>query len=155
MIIVNTKENKVIPPSEYQKVLACDSLAEAAQLLEEGNPRRVFNHTLETTSLSPVFLFPGGGAQYFQMGKDLYSSEPLFRKHVDRGLNLLKTRHQVDLKSVFHAPDEQRQSVTQTLDQPSIQLPLTFIVEHIISGTVHRYDPLVAVSLAAIVWLDG
>lgn len=124
---------------EYQRVFGCSSLTEAAQLLEEGNPRRVFNHTLETFPLSPVFLFPGGGAQYFQMGKDLYASEPLFREEVDRGLNLLKTRHQIDLDSVFHAQEEQRQAVTQTLDQPSVQLPLTFIVEHALAKLWESY----------------
>lgn len=115
---------------EHQKVLACESLSEAARLLADGNPRRVFNHSLETTPLSPVFLFPGGGAQYFQMGKDLYATEPLFRDQVDRGLQHLKEHHKIDLDNVFHAEDDQRASVTQTLDQPSVQLPLTFIVEH-------------------------
>ncbi|XOV81737.1 MAG: alpha/beta fold hydrolase [bacterium] len=124
---------------EYQKVLGCSSLTEAAELLEEGHPRRVFNHTLESTPLSPVFLFPGGGAQYFQMGKDLYATEALFREEVDRGLNLLKSRHQIDLDDVFHAPDEQRQSVTQVLDQPSVQLPLTFIVEHALAKLWESY----------------
>ncbi|MCR9258158.1 MAG: alpha/beta fold hydrolase [Pseudomonadaceae bacterium] len=124
---------------EYQRVLACESLSEAAELLREGNPRRVFNHTLETTPLSPVFLFPGGGAQYFQMGKDLYNSEAIFREQVDRGLNLLKTRHDIDLDDVFHASDESRNPVTETLDQPSVQLPLTFIVEHALAKLWESY----------------
>lgn len=124
---------------EYQKVVACRSLAEAAQLLEDASPRRVFNHTLETTALSPVFMFPGGGAQYFQMGKDLYATEAIFRKHVDQGLEILRNKHQVDLQNIFHAEDVQRQDVTETLDHPSVQLPLTFIVEYALAKLWESY----------------
>ncbi|MAT84333.1 MAG: polyketide synthase, partial [Gammaproteobacteria bacterium] len=117
-------------PFEYRRVLACQSTREAAELLETGDPRRVFNHVREIEEASLVFLLPGGGAQYFQMGQGLYDSEPVFRQHIDRGLTLLRERHGVDLGPVFHAGEADREQITEALDQPSIQLPLTFMVEY-------------------------
>ncbi|MER6306840.1 amino acid adenylation domain-containing protein [Streptomyces sp. NPDC001657] len=39
-----------------------------------------------------VFLFPGQGAQYQEMGRALYDSEPGFRAEVDRCLEILRPR---------------------------------------------------------------
>ena len=38
---------------------------------------------------APVFMFPGGGAQYAGMARDLYDTEPAFRDWMDRGLAAL------------------------------------------------------------------
>src|SRR5690606_15306490 len=44
-----------------------------------------------------VFLFPGQGAQYPGMGRQLYEREPRFREQVDRCLTILRPRMPRDL----------------------------------------------------------
>lgn len=69
----------------------------------------------DTHSLSPadsqpntpgelVFLFPGQGAQYVNMGRDLYAHEPVYRKAVDTCADLLANQLDIDIRAVLY-PD--------------------------------------------------
>ena len=60
-----------------------------------GDTQRVFTHTAlrgTTESGAPhvAFLLPGGGAQYARMTAGLFEHEPVFREHMERGLELLR-----------------------------------------------------------------
>ncbi|HHX88631.1 MAG TPA: type I polyketide synthase, partial [Paracoccus sp.] len=69
---------------ERRRVVVAETHDEAATLLETDNPQRVFTHTaLQDPDV--VFMFPGGGAQYAGMARDLYETEPVFREWMDRG----------------------------------------------------------------------
>ncbi|MGC4029157.1 MAG: beta-ketoacyl synthase N-terminal-like domain-containing protein [Steroidobacteraceae bacterium] len=124
---------------EQRRVLAAASHAEAAELLESGDARRVFNHAKELERPSVVFMYPGGGAQYFQMGRGLYDSEPIFREHMDRGFELLRSRHQVDLAPVFLAAEPLRERTESELAKPSVQLPLIFLIEYALTRLWEHY----------------
>lgn len=115
---------------DHRRVLGATTHEEAAQLLQSGDARRVFNHARELERPSIVFMYPGGGAQYFAMGRGLYDTEPVFREHMDRGFAWLSVHHDEDLKAVFMAPAHERAQAEQTLARPSVQLPLIFLVEH-------------------------
>jgi acyl transferase domain-containing protein/thioesterase domain-containing protein/acyl carrier protein len=124
---------------EHRRVLGCTSHAEAADLLEQGDARRVYTHTLEVERPNVVFMYPGGGAQYFRMGRDLYEREPVFRKEIDAGLALLKSRFRTDLTAVFLAEEAARESTIKDLGKPSVQLPLTFLVEYALTRLLEHY----------------
>lgn len=116
---------------DRRRVLSASSHAEAAQLLDEADPRRVFSHVApEKTSV--VFLLPGGGAQFPRMAADLYEREPVFREHMDRGLDRLKSEHGIDLRPLlFCAKGEEAlvedEQVEEELDRMVNQLPAIFI----------------------------
>jgi acyl transferase domain-containing protein/thioesterase domain-containing protein len=124
---------------EQRRVLAATSHEEAAQLLENGDARRVFNHALELDRPSLVFMYPGGGAQYFQMGLGLYASEPVFREQMERGFKLLRERHKVDLAPVFLAEPAARDATIVELNKPSVQLPLIFLIGHALTRLWEHY----------------
>jgi amino acid adenylation domain-containing protein len=48
-----------------------------------------------------VFMFPGQGSQYVNMGRDLYTSEPEFAEHFDRCCDLFQDELEVDLRSIL------------------------------------------------------
>jgi acyl transferase domain-containing protein/thioesterase domain-containing protein/acyl carrier protein len=77
-----------------------------------------------------VFMFPGGGAQYVNMGRDLYESEPLFREHVDRGLALLQPKVDFDVHRLLFPSEDQVAAVSVELQRPSVQLAPIFILEY-------------------------
>jgi len=49
-----------------------------------------------------IFLFPGQGSQYVNMGKELYQSEPLYREQVDFCQQWLQENLQLDLLSYLY-----------------------------------------------------
>ena len=114
---------------EHRRVLGADTIEEAAALLREPDPQRVFNHVLELDRPSLVFMYPGGGAQYYQMGRQLYENEVVFREQIDNGLAILKSRFDTDLTDVFLGNDTDEEHFAGALTRPSVQLPLIFILE--------------------------
>ena len=116
-------------PWAHRRAIVCSDAADAATLLRERDPRHVLSRVQGNHSPSPVFMFPGGGAQYPGMAAGLYASQPAFRDAVDecaerlppesrRGLHTLLTP-----RSAAAAPD-------RTLEEPSIALPALFTVEY-------------------------
>jgi acyl transferase domain-containing protein/thioesterase domain-containing protein/acyl carrier protein len=114
---------------EKRRVVACASHEEGARLLADGDPRRVFGHTAVDRA-EAAFLFPGGGAQYARMGADLYESEPVYRREIDRGLELLRSKHDIDLRPLLFAPPSELEAAGAALEPMPHQLPAIFLVEH-------------------------
>ncbi|MAC26252.1 MAG: polyketide synthase [Sandaracinus sp.] len=118
---------------EQRRVIAAATHEEAAALLEKNDPRQVATHAPVGDEPKLVFMFPGGGAQYAGMAKELYGSEPVFRRKVDEGLAILCARLPEDAgydpKALLFADGIDREEADRKLLQPSVQLPLTLIVE--------------------------
>ena len=77
--------------------------------------------------LEVAFLFPGGGAQYVNMGRELYESEPIFRREMDQCFELLKEQHGLDIRSLLYPDDRQDNSPIQA---PAAGLAALFAVEY-------------------------
>ena len=114
---------------EQRRVLAASSVAEAIALLDSSDAKRVHTHSCELERPSVVFMFPGGGAQYVQMGRGLYDSEPVFREWIDKGLAILKNRFGADLAPVLLPAGEKTPEQVEAIAKPANQLALTFLVE--------------------------
>jgi acyl transferase domain-containing protein/thioesterase domain-containing protein len=112
-----------------RRVLAAGSRAEAVALLRGGDGRRVFSHSAGTAERSVAFMFPGGGAQYPTMARDLYRAEPVFRAHVDDGLERLRSVHGMDLGPLL-LDDLDHDEAVAGFDPAGTQLPAILIVEH-------------------------
>ncbi|SEP95190.1 type I polyketide synthase [Thalassovita taeanensis] len=114
---------------ERRRVVVAETHAEAADLLKQNDPRRVFTHTaLDAPEV--VFMFPGGGAQYAGMARDLYETEPVFAEWMDRGLDVLQTKLDYDIRALWLPDPEDQDAANKRLQTPSVQLPLIMIVEY-------------------------
>ena len=114
---------------EKRRVLVASSHAEAADLLEGKDPRRVFNHD-HLDAPEAVFMFPGGGAQYAGMARDLYETEPEFRDWMDRGLAILQPKLDYDIRALWLPEAGAEAAANERLKRPSVQLPLIMITEY-------------------------
>lgn len=116
---------------DKRRVVVADTHAEAAALLEDGDARRVFTHEVVDEKPEAVFMFPGGGAQYPGMARDLYETEPVFAEWMDRGLDHLQARLDYDIRAIW-LPDgpDAHTAAEERLKRPSVQLPLIMIVEY-------------------------
>jgi len=74
-----------------------------------------------------VFMFPGQGAQYIQMGKDLYQSEKVFRLAMDECANLISVQLGEDILEVIY-PKNSNIEAQQKLQNTRYSQPALFAV---------------------------
>ena len=74
-----------------------------------------------------VFMFPGGGAQYPGMARQLYTKEARFRHLVDEGLSYLPVTAAAEIRTVWLEADVQ--DAASRFLKPSLQLPAILITE--------------------------
>lgn len=115
----------------HRRVVVARDAADAAAALRAKDPKRVFTETAEDGSpRSVAYMFAGGGAQYPNMGADLYRSEPVFKAAVDECLNILTTQVKTDIRPLlFPAPGQEAAAATQ-LERPSLALPALLTVQY-------------------------
>lgn len=112
----------------HRTVVVATDVADAVTALRQ--PKR----QVSATAGAPprvVFLFPGQGAQYAGMGAQLYASEPVFARAVDRCAELLAGELDTDLRSLLFASGEQaRADAEALLAQPAYAEPALFTIEY-------------------------
>ncbi|MEQ7799507.1 amino acid adenylation domain-containing protein [Pedobacter sp. ASV1-7] len=76
-----------------------------------------------------VFLFPGQGAQYINMGKSLYDNEPVYRQAIDECADLLVDLLDKDIRDVLFAEENNDQAVAD-LNNTKYTQPALFVTEY-------------------------
>jgi acyl transferase domain-containing protein len=91
----------------HRRALVCRDAVEARGLLSHRNaapdPARVIDAVEGSSGRPVVFLFPGLGDHYVDMGRELYASEPRFREELDRCADFLAPLLGLDLRTVIFA----------------------------------------------------
>lgn len=111
-----------------RRVLAVDTLAEAGRLFSQNEAGRVFDIVASKQDLPVVFLFPGGGAQYANMARALFETEPVFRTELERCFAVLERQERLRLEPVMF-PEVRCGSGPEPLERPSLALPALFAIE--------------------------
>jgi phthiocerol/phenolphthiocerol synthesis type-I polyketide synthase E len=113
----------------HRRIVLCQESAEAVDALETRDPSHMVTHMREPGERPLVFMFPGQGAQYPNMGLDLYQGEPIFRAQVDRCAEVLIPHLGCDLRSILY-PDETDTAAAQLLNETAITQPALFVIEY-------------------------
>lgn len=98
-------------------VVACDAADAISRL--QAPPRGV-----KSKARDLVFMFPGQGAQYAGMGKDLHAGEPSFRAALDACAQALVGELGFDLREKLFAAD------AGALAETALTQPATFAIEY-------------------------
>ena len=85
-----------------------------------------------------VFMFPGQGAQYVNMGKELYIKENLFRDIVDEFAEYLIPHLGLDIRELLF-PDINNDETAKKLEQTVYTQPALFIIEYAIARLLLSY----------------
>ncbi|HEV2705717.1 MAG TPA: amino acid adenylation domain-containing protein [Pyrinomonadaceae bacterium] len=113
-----------------RRVVMCHDAEEAREGLEMLRPERVMTSTGEALERNVVFMFPGQGAQYVGMGRELYRQERVFREQVDWCCETLKAHLGFDLRDVLYPRPEEADAAAERLRQTYITQPALFVVEY-------------------------
>lgn len=113
---------------KYRGTVVCRNPQEAIASLRASDSR----HSAEASSTDRevVFMFPGQGSQYVNMGLELYRSEPEFRQWIDQCCELLQPHLGLDLRKILYPPEQEPEECTRQLTQTRLTQPALFAIEY-------------------------
>lgn len=111
-----------------------DSPHDVGTLLRSKNPERVFSSEAETKDRPIMFLFPGQGSQYVDMGHDLYETEPLFRQQIDACSAILSPHLGLDLRDILYPGEGHSEQASVKLARTAFAQPALFVMEYALAG---------------------
>lgn len=116
---------------KYRRMLVVSDIDEAKRDLYSMNPNKVQSKIYDGISASKqiIFMFPGQGAQYVNMGLDLYTEEKIFRDEVNRCCQILKEISGDDWKELLY-PSNPEARASDEINQTSNTQPAIFIFEY-------------------------
>lgn len=114
----------------HRRILICEDIDDAINTLSQQDSQRVVTHYQEPCQQSIAFMFPGQGAQYANMGKELYETEPIFRQQVDRCCEILKLHLGLDLRSLLYPHESEATAAADKLKQTHVAQPALFVIEY-------------------------
>jgi acyl transferase domain-containing protein/acyl carrier protein len=114
----------------YRRVVTCQSHADAIEALETGDPQRCFDSIQKPNRRPVAFMFPGGGAQYVGMARELYSTENVFKDQLDRCAEILEPLSGFNLLDYLYRTSPSDKAATQQMQRTSVGLPALFAVEY-------------------------
>lgn len=112
-----------------RKAFVCADSFDASKVLRGEKGISVAGRASEKPP-SIIFMFPGGGAQYLNMARDLYESEAVFRTEFDKCVELAQKELDRPLLELMYPKRQITEKDAENLRKPSIGLPLLFAVEY-------------------------
>ncbi len=109
-------------------VVAKNSAEAVAKLREENTKPKYGSEAAAETQV--VFVFPGQGSQYVDMGRDLYETEPAFREAIDRCSEILRSHLGLDLRHVLYPDAAERAAAETRINETWVTQPAIFAVEY-------------------------
>jgi len=111
----------------YRRAAACTDVDDAVALLSPSAPGtgKVRTSHVKDEKISVIFMFPGLGAEYVDMGLGLYRTEPVFREQMDRCFDILESMGEKDLKAVLYPGGTREMRI-----RPEVLQTVLFIFEY-------------------------
>ncbi|MBD2775779.1 type I polyketide synthase [Iningainema tapete] len=115
---------------DHRRIVVCRDCDDAVKALTSQQAQRVFTYHYKPGHRPVVFMFSGQGAQYVNMGRELYEVEPTFRKYVDTCAQILQPHLNQDIRHILYPKEQQIEAATRQLQQTAITQPALFVIEY-------------------------
>ncbi len=118
---------------DYRRVISCESIEELITKLVLGSELPSYN--TETIEYNPIFMFPGQGSQYVNMGRELYDTLDIFKEHLDQCFKHYETATGVNLKHHLFVENNQASDNKSSINETKYAQPLLFSIEYALAQT--------------------
>jgi acyl transferase domain-containing protein/thioesterase domain-containing protein/aryl carrier-like protein len=114
----------------HRRAIVAKDARDAIDAIASKDPRRVSTDDAGSAARGMAFLFPGGGAQYAGMARELYDELPVFKETVDACLALVQPRLKTDLRARMFPRSGMNGCGSARLEEPALALPALFTIEY-------------------------
>ena len=114
----------------YRRSIVCHDITDAIAALQSLDPNQVNTRHTEIRNPAVVFMFPGQGSQYVNMGLNLYNRETVFQEVVDECAEILKPLLGKDLREIIYPVPSDRETAAISLRQTCFTQPALFVIEY-------------------------
>ena len=97
-------------PFNYRRILVCADVDEAVASLLSPTPGKMRTYIAGSNDRPVLFMFPGLGSQYVDMGAELYRTVPVFREAMDECFKILKKLGETEVKEILYPSSENNKS---------------------------------------------
>jgi len=123
---------------EYRKMTVCPDIRGTVENLSSTVPGKAPAAFCPGSSRGKiVFLFPGQGSQYVDMGLGLYKTQPVFREEMDRCFEILGPLTGCNPREIVYPPNGVNNP--DRLNRTEIAQPLLFAVEYALAKLLIRW----------------
>ncbi|MEP0264421.1 beta-ketoacyl synthase N-terminal-like domain-containing protein [Dokdonia sp.] len=121
---------------KYNRFLVCNSQEKALEVLKDPISEAIYSGKLDQKR-KVVFMCTGSGAQYLDMGKDLYENEPYFKQHMDEGFAIIKELTGADIAKVMYKKEVLIENVD--IDKNEFTQPIVFVFEYALARLMMKW----------------
>ena len=115
----------------YRKMFVCTDSVNAIQCLAG----QVQSFIIPVENLDLVFMFPGEGSQYPNMGRELYETEPLFREEINHCDEILRRVLNISLKAILYPEN----AASDEFDDTALTQPVIFSFEYALAELLMKW----------------
>lgn len=117
-------------PFAHRSFIVAKTVQDACNELQSPSPGFSGKRICEARNPEVVFMFPGQGAQYINMGRSLYDDEPVFRSILDECVAILEPHLGCDLRSFLFPRAGDEDSAALSLTDTFYTQPAIFSLEY-------------------------
>jgi acyl transferase domain-containing protein/thioesterase domain-containing protein len=114
----------------HRRALVIEDSREAIDAIANNKPQSFTSGTAAKTAPQVVFMFPGQGSQYVNMGRQLYENEPVFRDCLDLCAQHLLEPLGLDLRPALYPAEQEKDAAAERLNQTWLTQPALFSIEY-------------------------
>jgi acyl transferase domain-containing protein/acyl carrier protein len=116
----------------YRRMTVCPDVDSAIDALSSPGSSKVKTSHAKEEKRSVVFMFPGLGSEYVDMGSRLYQTEPVYREQMNHCFEILKSIMEYDMKAILYPGETGKVNSKPSpgLHQPEVVQPALFIFEY-------------------------
>jgi len=93
-----------------RRMAVCQDTPQAIAQLSSPGSSKVKTFHIKKEAGSVIFMFPGLGSHYVNMGLELYQTEGFFRREMDHCFDILKPILEVDVKEILYPQEKSTQT---------------------------------------------